>query len=208
MSSFEDQAAKGPSRLERLGFRGGVLLGLLYLVAEASDLADSSLSTARIAAISLGLTAFVAIYWSLMPPIRWLRCRGQEWRLGALALLPVIAGALLLAGAPSSFTALFIYVVAAAGILLPLWPALAVVATTALGVAIGVSTTGRGRRRGGGLDADDRLDRGDHGVVRLDHSRQPRAADGSRGARAGSPSARSGFASPATCTTCSATACR
>ena len=144
MSSFEDQAAKGPSRLERLGFRGGVLLGLLYLVAEASDLADSSLSTARIAAISLGLTAFVAIYWSLMPPIRWLRCRGQEWRLGALALLPVIAGALLLAGAPSSFTALFIYVVAAAGILLPLWPALAVVATTALGVAIGVSTTGAG----------------------------------------------------------------
>ena len=37
-----------------------------------------------------------------------------------MALLPVIAGALLLAGAPSSFTALFIYVVAAAGILLPL----------------------------------------------------------------------------------------
>jgi two-component system sensor histidine kinase DesK len=142
MNNLEGQLGREPTRLERLAGRAGVLLGLLYLVVEASDLADSSLSTARIAAISVGLGVFVAVYWSLLPPIRWLRSRDEVWTIGALALLPAIAGVLLLAGAPSSFTALFIYVVAAAGILLPPRLALAVIFLTALGVGLGTAATG------------------------------------------------------------------
>ena len=84
----------------------------------------------------------MAIYWTLMPPVRWLAERGDRWTLGALASLPLIASALLLAGAPASFTALFVYVVAAAGLLLPPWPALTVIAATAAGVAIGAVATG------------------------------------------------------------------
>jgi two-component system sensor histidine kinase DesK len=128
--------------LNRMGIRLGVLLGLLYVVGPVSDLADASLSTGQVAGISFGLAAFVALYWSLMPPGDWLTRRGYRWILGGVALLPVIAIALLLAGAPSSFTALFVYFVAAAGILLPAWPALAVVAVTALGVGIGTAVTG------------------------------------------------------------------
>src|SRR5262249_14246700 len=105
-------------------------------------LAHSSLSSARIAGISVGLAVFVAVYWSLMPPVRWLRCRAEVWTNGAFAVLPAIAGGLLLAGAPSSFTALFVYVVAVAGFLLPLWPALAVVLLTAVGVGVGTAATG------------------------------------------------------------------
>lgn len=130
--------------LHRMRIRLGVGLGLLYLVGPISDLADASLSIAQAAAMSLGLAGFVALYWSLMPPGDWLTRRGYRWILGGVALLPVIAIALLLAGAPSSFTSLFVYFVAAAGILLPAWPALAVTAATALGVGIGTAVTGAG----------------------------------------------------------------
>jgi two-component system, NarL family, sensor histidine kinase DesK len=128
--------------LHRMRIRLGVLLGLLYVVGPISDLADASLTTGQVAGISFGLAAFVALYWSLMPPGDWLTRHGYRWILGGVALLPVIAIALLLAGAPSSFTALFVYFVAAAGILLPAWPALGVVAATALGVGIGTALTG------------------------------------------------------------------
>jgi two-component system sensor histidine kinase DesK len=128
--------------LHRMRIRLGVLLGLLYVVGPISDLADASLSPGQVAGISFGLAAFVALYWSLMPPGDWLTRHGYRWILGGVALLPVIAIALLLAGAPSSFTALFVYFVAAAGILLPAWPALGVVAATALGVGIGTALTG------------------------------------------------------------------
>jgi two-component system sensor histidine kinase DesK len=128
--------------LRRLAIRGGVALGLLYLVGEIDDLVNSSLAPARLVVIWIGLAAFVAIYWSLLPPARWVRCRGYGWMLAMLALLPVIAIVLLLLGAPGSFAALFVYVVTAAGILLPPWPALAVIATTAVGVAMGGAASG------------------------------------------------------------------
>ena len=139
---FEDRPAEGRQLRRRLGIRLGVLLGLLYLIAQVSDLAQASLSTGRLAALSIGLAAFVAIYWLLLPPVRWLAERSDKWTLAALASLPVIAIALLLAGAPASFTALFVYVVAAAGLLLPPWPAASVIAATAAGVAIGAAATG------------------------------------------------------------------
>ena len=128
----------------RLGIRVGVALGLLYLIAPASDLTRAPLSTGRLAAISLGFALFVATYWSLVPPVRWLAALGTGAILAALALLPVLAGALLLAGAPSSLTALFVYAVAAAGLLLPLWPAIAATALTAAGIGIGTAATGDG----------------------------------------------------------------
>ena len=128
--------------LHRMRIRLGVLLGLLYLVGPITDLADASLSTAQVAGISFGLAAFVVLYWSLLPPGAWLTRHGYRWIFGGVALLAMIAVALLVAGAPSSFTALFIYVVAAAGILLAARLALAVVATTALGVGIGTAVTG------------------------------------------------------------------
>jgi two-component system sensor histidine kinase DesK len=128
--------------LHRVRTRLGVALGLLYLIGPISDLADASLSTGQVVGISVGLAGFVAVYLSLLPPAGWLTCRGSRWILGGLALLPVIAIALLLAGAPSSFTSLFVYFVAAAGLLLPARPALAVIAGTALGVGIGSSVSG------------------------------------------------------------------
>src|SRR5262245_30336523 len=128
--------------LHRVRIRLGVGLGLLYLIGPISDLADASLSTGVVAAISLGLAGFVAIYWSLLPPRDRLLQHGYRWILGGLALLPVIAIVLLLLGAPSSFTSLFVYFVAAAGLLLPAWPALGVVAATALGVGIGAAASG------------------------------------------------------------------
>ena len=143
-TQFEDRPAEEQSFLHRLGARLAVLLGLLYLIGLASDLVHASLTTTQRAGISIGLAAFVAIYWMLMPPTRWLVRRPQRWTIAALALLPLIAVALLLAGAPGSFAALFVYVVAAAGLLLPPWPALTVIAVTAGGVTIGMAETGAG----------------------------------------------------------------
>ena len=141
-TQFEDRPAEEQSFLHRLGARLAVLLGLLYLIGLVSDLVHASLTTTQRAGISIGLAAFVAIYWMLMPPTRWLVRRPQRWTIAALALLPLIAVALLLAGAPGSFAALFVYVVAAAGLLLPPWPALTVIAVTAGGVTIGMAETG------------------------------------------------------------------
>ena len=93
--------------LHRVRIRLGVGLGLLYLIGPISDLADASLSTGVVAAISLGLAGFVAVYWSLLPPRDRLLQHGYRWILGGLALLPAIAIVLLVLGAPSSFTSLF-----------------------------------------------------------------------------------------------------
>ena len=62
-----------------------------------------------------------------------------------LGALPAIAMALLIGGAPSSFVALFVYFVAAAGMLLPIRPALAVIGATALGVAVTGAVLGASR---------------------------------------------------------------
>src|SRR5262249_31036029 len=71
------------------------------------------------------------LYLSLLPPSHWLARMRPAASLAALALLPVIAIVLLAAGAPSSFAALFVYFVAAAGVRLPTRLALAGVALAA-----------------------------------------------------------------------------
>src|SRR5262249_39440940 len=65
-------------------------------------------------------------------------------RLG-LALLPVIAIALLAGGAPTSFAALFVYFVAAAGLRLPARAAIVVTLLTGLAVGIAGSLHGDSR---------------------------------------------------------------
>jgi two-component system sensor histidine kinase DesK len=116
--------------------RLGVLLGLLFLAGPLSDLFDESLGAAHLAALLVGLAVFVALYVSLLPPAAWLSRLGNEANLVALGLLPVIAIVLLAAGAPTSFAALFVYFVAAAGLRLPVRAAVVVTFLTALGVAI------------------------------------------------------------------------
>jgi two-component system sensor histidine kinase DesK len=122
--------------VDRLRIRLGVAIGLLFLAGPVSDLADESLSTTTRVVSALGLALFVVIYLSVLPPAPWLSRRGVRAVVGALALLPVIAAALLAAGAPDSFTALFVYVAAATGMLLPPRIAAAVIAAAAIGVWI------------------------------------------------------------------------
>ena len=129
-------APQHPSTREKLRMRAGIVLGLLFLAGPLSDLWDESLATATRIALTLGLALFVAIYLTVLPPARWLACRGPAAIVGALALLPAIAIVLLAAGAPPSFSALFVYVTAASGILLPARIAAAVVAAAAVGVGI------------------------------------------------------------------------
>jgi len=117
--------------------RLGVLLGLLFLSGPLSDLFDESLGAAHLAALLFGLGLFVALYLSLLPPSAWLSRLGPEASLAALALLPAIAIVLLLSGAPSSFAALFVYFVAAAGMRLP--PRAGVVLTLATALGAGVA---------------------------------------------------------------------
>jgi two-component system sensor histidine kinase DesK len=116
--------------------RIGVLLGLLFLAGPISDLVDESLGPGHLTALLVGLGLFVAIYVSLLPPAAWLTRLGPEAALVALALLPLVAIALLAAGAPSSFGALFVYFVAAAGARLPSRAAVVVTLLTALSVGI------------------------------------------------------------------------
>jgi two-component system sensor histidine kinase DesK len=122
--------------LSRTRARLGVLFGLLFLAGPLADLARQSFRPVHLAAMLLGLGLFVALYLSLLPPSPWLSRRGPKAALMALGLLPVIATVLLLAGAPSSFVALFVYFVAAAGMRLPPRAAVVVTLVTALGVGI------------------------------------------------------------------------
>jgi two-component system, NarL family, sensor histidine kinase DesK len=116
--------------------RVGVVLGLLFLAGPISDLLDESLGTAHLAALLLGLALFVVLYLSLLPPSAWLVRLGPKAALVALALLPAIAIVLLVGGAPSSFAALFVYFVAAAGLRLPPRASVPLTLLTALGVGI------------------------------------------------------------------------
>ena len=116
--------------------RAGVLLGLLFLSGPLADLSRGSYAPARLAALLLGLAAFVGLYVSLLPPARWLMRLGPAAELVAFGLLPVIATALLIGGAPASFAALYVYFVAAAGMRIPERAALAVTGLTALAVCI------------------------------------------------------------------------
>ena len=113
--------------------RLGVALGVLFLIGPVSELGDKSLAPGTRVVLACGIALFLAIYLSIVPPARWIFRHGPRAVYGALALLPALAIALLAAGAPASFTALFVYVSAACGIVLP--PRFAV-------LAIGVTTAG------------------------------------------------------------------
>jgi two-component system, NarL family, sensor histidine kinase DesK len=129
---------------DRLRMRFGVALGLLFLIGPISDLAGASLSPARKAGIAVATALFIALYWSLLPPARWLKRRGDERVMAALALMPAIAIVVLVAGAPKSYGALFVYFVVAVGMLLPERVAVAVVGATSLGVGIAAAAWGAG----------------------------------------------------------------
>jgi two-component system, NarL family, sensor histidine kinase DesK len=131
----ESQMAQRPA-IDRMRARLGVLLGLLFLAGPLSDLFGHSYATAHLIGLLVGLALFVALYVSLLPPAPWLSRLGPRAATLALALLPVIAVVLLVAGAPTSFVALFVYFTAAAGILLPTPLALGAIAVTAAGVGI------------------------------------------------------------------------
>ena len=87
-------------------------------------------------ALLAGTAVFVAGYLSILPPAPFLVRHGDRATLLVLGALPAIAIALLIGGAPSSFVALFVYFVAAVGMLLPMRPALAIIGATALGIAV------------------------------------------------------------------------
>ena len=122
--------------------RAGVLLGLLFLIGPLVDLTRQSLGAWHTAFLLFGLAVFVALYISLLPPTAWLARLGPKGTLLVLASLPAIAIVLLAAGAPSSFGALFVYFVAAAGLRLPARTAIVVTLVTALAVAVAGSIHG------------------------------------------------------------------
>jgi two-component system sensor histidine kinase DesK len=140
--TLDESTTAADRRRRLLRIRGGQVLGLLYLIGPLSDLSDASLPSGRMAAILVAFVAFVALYLVVLPPVRALECRGPRAVYGALALLPVTAGVILALGAPQSFVALFVYVVAAAGLLLPVRVALAAIAVTAAGVGAGLAAAG------------------------------------------------------------------
>jgi two-component system sensor histidine kinase DesK len=133
-----------PTHVAPLRARAGVALGLLFLIGPIADVLDEPLTTAHIAALLAGLAVFVALYLSLLPPIAPVIAIGPRAVGAALVALPVIAVIELVAGAPGSFVALFVYFVAAAGMLLPARVAAIVIAVTALGVAVGAALGGAG----------------------------------------------------------------
>jgi two-component system sensor histidine kinase DesK len=142
MSALDSPDPEERPLLDRLRIRFGVALGLLFLIGPISDLAGASLSPARKAGIAVATALFVALYWSLLPPATWLKRRGDAWVMAALALMAAIAVVVLVAGAPKSYGALFVYFVVAAGMLLPERVALAVVGGTSLGVGIAAAAWG------------------------------------------------------------------
>jgi len=122
--------------------RLGQILGLLFLAGPISDLAAADLAAANLAAIVLVLAVFVALWLALLPPVAAIACRGPRAVVAGLGLLAILAGATLALGAPNSFAGLFVYFVAAAGLLLPVRPALVVVGVTAGAVGIGLWQSG------------------------------------------------------------------
>ena len=135
----------GSERGRRLGgarTRLGPVVGMLFLLGPVVDLAGAEDPPARAAAIALALAAFVALYLALLPPVAPIARLGARGIQGGVALLAAIAGLTLVLGAPASFSLLYVYVVAAAGVLLPSTAAGAVIAVTAAGVGAGLAATG------------------------------------------------------------------
>jgi two-component system sensor histidine kinase DesK len=130
--------ASAPPGLHVLRIRGGQLLGLLFLLGPLSDLDGASIAEPRRTAILSALAVFVALYLALLPPVHAIARRGQPAVRAGLALLALTAGLILALGAPRSFALLFVYVVAAAGLLLRPRLAAAVTVVTAAGVTTGL----------------------------------------------------------------------
>lgn len=130
--------------------RVGTSIGLLFLGGAVRDLATSSLPGWQLAAVCTCFTAFVVLYLSLLPPAQSFIC---DFRLTVLGIagLAVLATATLALGGPKSCAALFVYLVAAAGMLLPGRLALAVIAATALGVGIAATSMGANSSASGSL---------------------------------------------------------
>ena len=141
-----EEPLAGRPTLEKLRIRAGVALGVLFLAGPVSDLGDEALDPSLRVGLGVGVALFIAVYMSVLPPTRWLSRRGAVAVTGALALLPVIAIALLAAGAPPSFSALFVYVAAATGLLLP--PRIAAAVIVAAGVGVGILGVARGDHDG------------------------------------------------------------
>ncbi len=120
--------------MHAIRIRIGVAIGLLFLIGPIADLLGNPRGSVRTTAILLGTGVFVLIYGLLLPASPLLRRLGRAELLGPLAALAVLAIAVLAIGAPESFTALFVYVVAAAGMRLP--PRAAVVAIAAVTVGV------------------------------------------------------------------------
>lgn len=100
--------------------RLGAAIGLLFLTGAFSDLGHASLSNWRLGLICALAATFVLLYVSLLPPARVLACRlGDVLAPLAIATLIVLTVAILALGAPHGFLALFVYVAAVAGLLLP-----------------------------------------------------------------------------------------
>jgi two-component system, NarL family, sensor histidine kinase DesK len=141
----EEPLADRP-RVEIVRIRAGVALGVLFLAGAVSDLGDESLEPSLRVALGVGIALFIGVYMSVLPPVRWLSRRGPGAVVAALALLPIIATVLLAAGALPSFSALFVYVAAACGMLLP--PRIAAALILATGVGVGILGAVRGDEDG------------------------------------------------------------
>ena len=137
-----EEPLAGRPTLEKVRIRAGVALGVLFLAGPISDLGDESLEPSRQIALGIGVALFIAVYMSVLPPARWLSRLGAPAVVGALALLPAIAILLLVAGAPDSFSALFVYVAAATGMLLP--PRIAAALILGAGIGVGILGVARG----------------------------------------------------------------
>jgi two-component system sensor histidine kinase DesK len=124
--------------MHALRIRLGVAIGLLFLIGPLSDLFDHERGAPRTIAILVGTAAFATVYAMLLPPSRWLARLGRAQVLAPLAALPILALAVLAAGAPGSFVILFVYVVAASGMRLRPLAAAAVIVVVTIGVVSGM----------------------------------------------------------------------
>jgi two-component system sensor histidine kinase DesK len=123
-------------------WRVGQVVGLLFLVGPIADLAGGSLSAVRTTAIVAALCLFVSLYLALVPPARFLTRKGERAVRTALLALAALAVIPLALGAPQSFVLLFAYVVAAAGVALPSWAAVAATCAVAAAGGLWLSTDG------------------------------------------------------------------
>jgi two-component system sensor histidine kinase DesK len=124
--------------MHALRIRIGVAIGLLFLIGPLSSLSNAGLSTDRTWAIVVLTAVFVLVYALVLPSSAVLARLGRGSVAGPLAALTAIAIAVLALGAPDAFVTLFVYVVAVAGMRLPVRAAAGVLAAVLVVVGIGM----------------------------------------------------------------------